>query len=179
MRSLKCESWSHRRWRRRSRRARSRSGSMRAGQRRPRTPALPSPDLAGCASRRRTPTASGSSRSHTNIASWLSPRRGRSSGPKFPKFAGRRVAADPGLIVQVLPATQLVDLLDNVLLCLCRQADCARRNATNALVAHIRQPAQFLVELLVVLVVGEVRRLDTEEVGKGGHGGCRGVGAVA
>ena len=60
-----------------------------------------------------------------------------------------------------------------------RQPDGARRNTANTLVAHIRQPGQFLVELLVVLVVGEVGRLDTEEVGKGCHGGCRGVGAVA
>ena len=79
----------------------------------------------------------------------------------------------------MLPATQLVDFLGDVLLGLCGQPDGARRNTANTLVAHIRQPGQFLVELLVVLVVGEVGRLDTEEVGKGCHGGCRGVGAVA
>ena len=107
-------------------------------------------------------------------------RVGVSERPRLsPDFAGRRVVARGGLIVQVLLATQLVDLLNNVLLGLGGQPDGARRNTANTLVAHIRQPGQFLVELLVVLVVGEVGRLDTEEVGKCGHGGCRGVGAVA
>src|SRR5690349_8330837 len=86
----------------------------------------------------------------------------------FPRFAGRRNAASDGLIVEVLPATQLIDLQSNVLLGLDGQPDRARRNTANAFVPHIREPGQFLVELLVVLVVGEVRRLDTEEVGKGG-----------
>ena len=94
-------------------------------------------------------------------------------------FAECRKATYGRLIVQVLLATQLIDLLGDVVLGLNGQTDRARRNTTNALVAHIREPGQFLVELLVVLVVGEVRRLDTEEVGKGGHRRYGGIGAVA
>ena len=154
----------------RSRHGRSRSGSTTGERTRRMTSARPSSDLAGCASQRHTRIANGSSRSHSNIANWRSPRMGRSKRPNF-QIRRRRNAACSGLIVQVLPATQLVDLLGDVLLGLCGQPDRARRNTANTLVAHIRQPGQFLVELLVVLVVGEVGRLDTEEVGKGCHGG--------
>ena len=50
--------------------------------------------------------------------------------------------------------------------------------------AWLRQPVgysnrEWIVQLLVVLVVGEVRRLDPEEVGERGHGGRGRVGAVA
>ena len=39
-------------------------------------------------------------------------------------------------------------------------------DATHAFVAHLGQPGQLFVELFVVLVVGEVLRLDPEEVGE-------------
>src|SRR3954470_18114151 len=94
-------------------------------------------------------------------------------------FAGSRYTTYRGLIVEVFSATQLIDLLGDVLLCLFGQADRPRRNTADALVTPIGQPRQFLVQLLVVLVVGEVSRLDTEEVGKGGHGRGRGVRTVA
>src|SRR6478672_5651920 len=86
---------------------------------------------------------------------------------------------DPRLIVEVFPATQLIDLLDDVLLRFGGQSNGPRRNTTHALVAHVREPRQFLVELLVVLVVGEVRRLDPKEVGKCRHGRSRWVRSVA
>jgi hypothetical protein len=48
--------------------------------------------------------------------------------------------------------------------------DGAGRDTPHALVAHGGKPGQFLVQLLVVLVVGEIRRLDPEEVGQGRDG---------
>ena len=68
-------------------------------------------------------------------------------------------------------APQFVGLLDEVLLGLGGQSDSARRNTPDALVAHVGQPRQLLVELLVLLVIGEVSGLDAEEVGERGHGG--------
>src|SRR6476620_8591175 len=139
----------------------------------------------GCASRTPIRIASGFSRlrsstAHSCVQVARTPDPSHRTGVgNREDFAECRRATYGRLIVQVLPATQLIDLLDDVVLGLDGQTDRARRNATNALVAHIREPGQFPIELLVVLVVGEVRRLDTEEVGKGSHGRCGGIGAVA
>ncbi len=83
------------------------------------------------------------------------------------------------LIVEVFLAAELIDLGHDVLLSLRGQPYRARGNASYALVAHIGQPGEFLVELLVVLIVGEVRRFDPEEVGKRRHGGRRRIRPVA
>jgi hypothetical protein len=62
----------HRRCSRASRHGRLRSGSTTGEKTRRMARALTSPDLAGCASPRRTRIANGSSRSHSSIASWRS-----------------------------------------------------------------------------------------------------------
>ena len=107
---------SRRRCHRRTRRWRSRNGSTKDGTKRENRPMRHSRAWVGCASRVRTPTANGSWRSHISTECWTAGVTPPDRSDGLPNFAGRGFGPPGGLSVQLLPATQLVDLLDDVLL---------------------------------------------------------------